>query len=169
MESPFAWTRTYRSRKEQHEHIAQETAGGLPIRDAQICNMLAPDYRVHQIAAVFVDAAKRPDMRDLLRVHRLEGGGQTRSAWRFAMVPKNPLAILNTDFVEPVRCHVRLVFSIRKHRAFLNFVAVVEQLHMGIGGAPYTPQLNVETLGLDLECDALRAALAMLDMLDGAR
>lgn len=165
--SPFEWHRVYHSRKEQDEHIAQETAGGLPIRDALICNMLAPDYRVHQIAAVFVDPSKRPDVRDLPRVHRLDGGGQTRSGWRFAITPKNPLAILNTYFESPVRCHVRLVFPIRKHRIFLNFVAQVEQLHLGFGTAPHVPQLNIETLGLQAECDSLRAALAMIDLTGG--
>jgi hypothetical protein len=167
--SPFVRSRIYYNRKEQLDHIARETASGLPIRDAQICDMLAPDFRTHRVAIVFVDATKRPDVRDLFRVHRLDGSGDTRSAWQFAMVPQNPLAILNTHFENPARCHVRLVFPIRKHRAFLDFVAQVELLHLGLGTAPHIPQRNIETLGLEAECDSLRAALVLLDQADGVR
>jgi hypothetical protein len=152
---------------------AKALAGVVPLHAAEVCNMLGLDHVARQGAVAFLDASKRPDLRDLPRVVRSDAptdGADTHTKWMYligAAVP-DPTAILEVDFKSPVRCKVKIAFSIERHNAFLWHAAQKGVIHLRIG-KPQPVETNFATLATQVVTDDLTAILAQHALVELAR
>ena len=111
--------------------------GTLPVTEAWFAEVeSAHGLPRTPIPIVRVDPRKRPDVRDLLRVQRLEGDGEVETRWRIAMPgpPDAWQAVLEAEVRRPVRCAFALRFRLRDHAPAL--LRVAEGGLLGIVAAP---------------------------------
>jgi hypothetical protein len=148
--------------------IQRETLGAVPIRDALPGVSIATDGRQYITPTVFIDARNRPDLRDLIRVHRLDGDGDVSASWRYALDADKPLAILNAEFTAPATARIRLVFGIRKRRPFLAQVTQVGRFYLSTG-RPRADLHHTGVIGVPVPTNDLRAMLELIGLVDHLR
>lgn len=111
--------------------IAQETAGAVPVRSAETGIRLLPNDTMEPRPTVCVDARNFPAVRDLLRVHKFDGPGDTITEWHYITSLEGiNLAILRVRFKSPVKCFLKLVFRIREDFDFLSATAKVGMIYL---------------------------------------
>src|SRR6266508_1529692 len=147
-----------RARLRQHA-----MAGAIPIRKA-LPIVSWHDARPQQIALVFADLRARPDIRDLVRLHQLEGAGDIVTEWRCLLDAdtaryRESLAILHVAWSSPARAVARFVFRLWGHRPLLHLAAASGSIAI-TGAPPRIPSPKPYlSLTLSIRATELRAVL----------
>lgn len=113
-------TRNYSSLKAKREALNAFKADCLAVVRVGFLaanrNLLSP--------VVQVDAAGRPDLHDLARVHRSEGGFDTRARWDFCLSQgMTGLGRLTIDIDRPVKTSFKILFQLQKYSDYLAALA----------------------------------------------
>jgi len=108
----------------------------LPVTGWQRALFLHGD-RPPTVPVLQVDARGRPDVLDLLRVHRLEGpSGDVETAWVFFNMGQPPIrAFLSVSWKRPVHCSFCLAFRFGRHDELLRLIAAAGWI--GITAEPW--------------------------------
>jgi hypothetical protein len=109
---------------EAREQLRAWRAESLPITGWQR-SLFVHRGRALSVPVLQVDARGRPDVVDLLRVHRLVGPeGDVSTDWAFFWLGQPPIrAFLNIKYERPVRCSFRLAFRFARHQELLEAIA----------------------------------------------
>lgn len=112
-------------------------AQAVPIEEALII-----DDGAARIPHLWIDAAKRPDIADLTRVHHTEGDGDYTYRWLYVdeHLPE-ALIILQVDLERPVKERFTLVFPLPVSVPLLASIAQVRLLHLLTGTASAFPKM----------------------------
>jgi hypothetical protein len=139
----------------------QETANAQPLYGAFPVDLLGFSGQVRQMPMAFLDVRKRPAVADLWRVLFLEPDhqGDVVTAWRVLTGGGPSLAILSAEWTSPVRLRLRLVFSFRAHRPFLELAATLGCVLLANKPLAECARFP-RTIGVPVESDVLAAALA---------
>lgn len=112
------------------ESIARAQESGLRI--SRFARVRLQDGR--RAVALYFDE-DRPDVRDLGRVHQLEGDGTSVIRCNFYtgsdQVGPFGFVLVWVDVLRPVRCHFHLVFDLSRHRDLLYGMAVTGRVTVG--------------------------------------
>jgi hypothetical protein len=85
-------------------------------------SMVHPDRG--QVPVLRLDMSRRPDVRDLARVHQIEGSGQVVVLARGVRLPdRGGWVLLDIRVTRPVRCRFRLALSLASQREILEALA----------------------------------------------
>src|SRR5205823_9487556 len=104
--------KTFPSQAAAAADLRRTLAESLPITGTGICLQPAPPFA---IPVVRVDAGKRPDVADLVRVHRLEGEGEVLSQWIYILDGEKLWWIFaDCRVLRPARCRFLLAFDYEK-------------------------------------------------------
>jgi hypothetical protein len=148
----------------------EETAGAAPLYAARPVVMLGPDHAAHLAPVAFVNTRRRPDVGDLWRLLRQEPdrSGDAITAWRVMTQRGSSQAVLNIHWTAPVDLHLRLVFSVKAHHAFLALAAASNLVALSCT-PPAAHTSYLETISVCPEGDVLRAALPYVAQLERTR
>ncbi len=114
------------------------------------------------LPAALVDARARPYVRDLPRLHRLEGDGDNRTTWAAVLAPqgRDNLIRLDVEVKSPVRCSFRLLWDPDVHADTLWAVADSGLLGLATDPADWCAE-RCPLLVLEVEREYLRRFLAL--------
>lgn len=123
------------------------------------------------VPLVLVDAAKRPDVADLVRVHQLEGDGDIETRWRYYLSQSFAKAVLDVEMSAPVRTSFALCFDLTEHFEALADMAEAGTLVMTTSTPTMLAGVNVRHPSLGLHCpqDDLTQALRAHAVVETAR
>lgn len=166
---------TYHEASTDPKRIAQmrqrETARAVPVRAALPIIGLRLGQGEQIAATAFLDIRNRPDITDLIRIHRMEGEGDVHTQWRFLLDARpqhyrQSLAILNITWSSPVSVEARIVFNIWEHRTFLDCAADTEVVFI-TGAKPKIPSpMAYASLGIPIRADELHYTLKAVRFVD---
>ena len=127
-----AGTRTFRSSAEAEADLRRTLAESLPITGVGACLQSSPPFSV---PIVRVDAGARPDVADLVRVHRLEGEGEVLSQWSYVF-DDGALwwVFLDCRVRRPANCRFVLAFEYEKRPRLLHLIAETGALGLALRG-----------------------------------
>jgi hypothetical protein len=109
--------------REHWPALARERLGdALPVRETGIA-LVRTDRGPVRLPVLRLDAATRPDVRDLARVLRLEGEHVLAAGWQSIADGGRVWFVLDIGVTRPVSCRWRLVLPYGRHRAFLDTLA----------------------------------------------
>lgn len=155
---------------EARRRLRELRAESLPILSYVIAEV--PRHgRVLTPPILHVGTKTRPDVADLLRVHRQEGTGFEGDCWSqlFAVTGQPigaPWVFLDIRTLRPARCDFKLGFRLDRHRRILEALAASGVLGISAeaprvrDGRVTTPMLLLEASGTGLLRELLRAAAA---------
>lgn len=116
-------TASWLSPDEARAQMRQWATNPLPIRRAEPATIVEIKGTAKRCPLVVVD--DRPDIRDFIRRHALDGDGDATFEWKALMHPAMPShAAIRCRFTAPVKKVFSLQFDMRRHRAFLQAVAL---------------------------------------------
>ncbi len=105
----------------------------MKLQDSTIIGMIPPNNAVGKLLSksfppvvtlVWVDASKRPDIRDLGRVHATEGEGEGIFTWMYIdETGPESYFVLNVDLQKPVRVSFRLPIRMIEWSAIVEVVS----------------------------------------------
>ena len=125
-------TRTFRSSAEAEADLRRMLAESLPITGVGACLQSSPPFSV---PIVRVDAGARPDVADLVRVHRLEGEGEVLSQWIYTLDDDGlRWAFVDCRVLRPARCRFVLAFEYEKRPRLLQLIAETGALGLALRG-----------------------------------
>jgi hypothetical protein len=119
------------------QEIAQVQEVDIPILRAVV--LLAPeDLGERRLRpAIWVDVSHRPDIKDIVRIHRFEPeGGDLDSAWGADFSPDAQHLILRGEFRRPASARFSLKFTLPRHLEWLDEVVRQRQLTMITSSPP---------------------------------
>ncbi len=105
----------------------------LPIQDGLIIGMISQDSPITQgeekslpqiMAVVWIDTTQRPDIRDLGRVHAMEGEGEIMCTWTYIdeMSPESYF-VLAVAMQRPVKISFSIAIHLPEYAALLEIVS----------------------------------------------
>ena len=112
------------------------------------------------VTGVHVNAAERPDVRDLWHVLVTEPGVQVYADWGLATDDTLLIPVLGVKVERPARCEFSIAFDYGQHRDVLEVAAADGVIHMAVD-AP-RPGEGADLLGLHFDAPKLAALLARL-------
>ena len=150
---------------ESRRRLRELDAEALPVY-AHVFAGLPRHGRLVRPPILHVGTKARPDVADLLRLHRQEGDGYEGDAWSqlFAVTGRpigEPRVFAHVRQLVPARCEFKLRFRLGRHRAILEAVAlsglvgITAEAPRVRDGQIVTPVLVLEVSGVEL----LRALL----------
>lgn len=134
---------------------------------------------IHKLAAVVVasvvlpvvvlDARQRPDLRDLPRVHRFDGPGDTTTFFEAALNTSDRAAeivVFRVELARPVRCDFRIAFELATSQGFLEAVESAGYLIVAFGPAPLGDGLLERAIGFSIATTDLTRILRIVALRD---
>jgi hypothetical protein len=122
----------FKSDAEAAADLRAMLAASLPITGTGVCLQPIPPFAV---PVVRVDAGGRPDVADLVRVHRLEGEGEVLSQWIYTLDDGKLLwAFADCRVLRPARCRFLLAFEYAKRPTLLRAIAEAGALGLALRG-----------------------------------
>lgn len=103
-----------------------------------------------------LDAARRPDVADLARIHRSEGAGDTEVTCDGIVTSETVYARVDLALLRPVTCRFSLLFDVRQH---FDWLALVARLLVT------TAATLDDAIGWDLDTTTLTATLALASLM----
>lgn len=120
-------TASWLSPDEAHAQMRRWATNRLNIRHAEPVTVLGLDGIERRYALAVIE--DRPDMRDFIRRHALDGDGDAVFEWKTLMHPAAPsFAAIRCTFTAPVKKVFSLQFDLRKHMAFLQVAAETDTI-----------------------------------------
>ena len=112
------------------------------------------------VTGVHVNAAERPDVRDLWSTLVTEPGGLVYADWGLATDDALLIPILGVKVERPTHCEFSVAFDYGQHRDLLEVAAADGVIHMAVD-AP-RPGEGADLLGLHFDAPKLAGLLARL-------
>lgn len=135
------------------EHFGSMTDGmvqallreALPLQDALVIGMVPPDLPPARVLAgllpqivtvVWIDTAQRPDIRDLGRVHAVEGEGEVTCTWTYIDETRQESCfVLAVAMLTPVQVSFSIAIHLPEYTALMEIVSRTGSLSL-VPGPP---------------------------------
>lgn len=116
-------TASWLSPDEARAQMRRWATNPLQVRRAEVATIVGLDGETRQYPLVTV--VDRPDLRDFIRRHALDGEGDGSFEWKALMHPAMPsFAAIRCQFTAPVKKVFSIEFNMRQHLDFLRAVAL---------------------------------------------